>query len=35
MQIEENAKHEKFRYREFCDQLEFIFGEMVATSQDA
>ncbi|XP_057447845.1 uncharacterized protein LOC130739537 [Lotus japonicus] len=35
--INENSKYAKFRYNglEFHDELEFIFGETVATSQDA
>ncbi|KAK2403292.1 hypothetical protein QL285_052746 [Trifolium repens] len=34
--IRENAKYAKFRYQglEFREELEFIFGETVATSQD-
>lgn len=33
--MQENAKYAKFRYQglEFCDELEFIFGEIVATNQ--
>lgn len=33
--MQENAKYAKFQYQglEFCDELEFIFGETVATNQ--
>jgi hypothetical protein len=33
--MQENVKYAKFRYQslEFRDELEFIFGESVATSQ--
>jgi len=33
--MQENVKYAKFRYQglEFCDELEFILGDAVATSQ--
>lgn len=37
MLLQENAKYGKFWYYglKFCDELELIFGETVATSEDA